>query len=191
VDVSFTTPKTWSFGEVLTSTDMNTYVRDNTAFLFDGLPAGIGSKVVQTVKTDGFTTTSATFTNITGMSATITPSTDTAKILVCVFLGSVSNSDGGRGAHTRIARGATAILEGNTAGSRVRTSMTGKIGDVTSDTVSGTIVFLDSPNSASAVTYNVQARRGDAGTYRLNTETVDSSQNASAASTITLIEVAA
>jgi hypothetical protein len=33
--VSFTTPKTWSFGEVLTATDMNTYVRDNTQFLFD------------------------------------------------------------------------------------------------------------------------------------------------------------
>jgi hypothetical protein len=31
--VSFTTPKTWSFGEVLTSTDMNTYVRDNVAAL--------------------------------------------------------------------------------------------------------------------------------------------------------------
>jgi len=33
--VSFTTPKTWAFGEVLTSTDMNTYVRDNTEELFD------------------------------------------------------------------------------------------------------------------------------------------------------------
>ena len=31
--MAFTTPKTWSFGEILTSTDMNTYVRDNTLFL--------------------------------------------------------------------------------------------------------------------------------------------------------------
>jgi len=31
--VSWTNPKTWSFGEVLTSTDMNTYVRDNTSDL--------------------------------------------------------------------------------------------------------------------------------------------------------------
>jgi hypothetical protein len=33
--VSWTSPKTWAFGEVLTSADMNTYVRDNTQFLFD------------------------------------------------------------------------------------------------------------------------------------------------------------
>jgi hypothetical protein len=33
--VAWTNPKTWSFGEVLTSTDMNTYVRDNSQFLFD------------------------------------------------------------------------------------------------------------------------------------------------------------
>jgi hypothetical protein len=33
--VSFTAPKTWSPGEVLTSSDMNTYVRDNTQALFD------------------------------------------------------------------------------------------------------------------------------------------------------------
>ena len=31
--MAWTNPKTWSFGEVLTSTDMNTYVRDNTADL--------------------------------------------------------------------------------------------------------------------------------------------------------------
>jgi hypothetical protein len=39
--VSFTTPKTWAFGEVLTATDMNTYVRDNTAALLElieGIP---------------------------------------------------------------------------------------------------------------------------------------------------------
>jgi hypothetical protein len=31
--MSWTTPKTWATGEVLTSSDMNTYVRDNTAAL--------------------------------------------------------------------------------------------------------------------------------------------------------------
>ena len=33
--MSWTNPKTWSFGEVLTSADMNTYVRDNTEALFN------------------------------------------------------------------------------------------------------------------------------------------------------------
>jgi hypothetical protein len=36
--------------------------------------AGIGSNVVQTVKTDTFTTTSTSYTTLTGLSATITPS---------------------------------------------------------------------------------------------------------------------
>jgi hypothetical protein len=35
--VAFTSPKTWSFGEILTSTDMNVYVRDNSQALFDNI----------------------------------------------------------------------------------------------------------------------------------------------------------
>jgi hypothetical protein len=31
--MAYTTPKTWSVGDVLTASDMNTYVRDNAAFL--------------------------------------------------------------------------------------------------------------------------------------------------------------
>ena len=31
--MSWTSPKTWSVGDLLTSSDMNTYVRDNTSFL--------------------------------------------------------------------------------------------------------------------------------------------------------------
>ena len=35
--MAWTNPKTWSFGEILTSTDMNTYVRDNTLELFSNI----------------------------------------------------------------------------------------------------------------------------------------------------------
>ena len=32
--MAYTTPKTWAVGNVLTASDMNTYVRDNAAFLY-------------------------------------------------------------------------------------------------------------------------------------------------------------
>lgn len=50
---SYTTPKTWSTNEILTSPDMNTYVRDNTEYLYERVQSG----------TAGFTLTAA---NATG-----------------------------------------------------------------------------------------------------------------------------
>jgi hypothetical protein len=40
--MAFTTPKTWAGTEVLTSADMNTYVRDNIDYLFDSCPTSTG-----------------------------------------------------------------------------------------------------------------------------------------------------
>ena len=52
---------------------------------YDGVPSGGGGGIiqtVQTVKTNGFTTTSQSYTDITGLSATITPKFNTSKILI-------------------------------------------------------------------------------------------------------------
>lgn len=48
------------------------------------LPAGATKQVVQTVKTDTFSTTSLTHVDVTGLSVTITPSSTSSKILVIV-----------------------------------------------------------------------------------------------------------
>ena len=53
----------------------------------DGAPSGGGGGIVQcvsTTKTDTFTTASTSFTDVTGLSATITPKFSTSKIFVMV-----------------------------------------------------------------------------------------------------------
>jgi hypothetical protein len=60
------------------------------------LPSGVGGKVlqvVQTVKSDTFSSSSATFVDITGLSASITPSSASNKILVMVSLNIGSNDE--------------------------------------------------------------------------------------------------
>lgn len=74
--MAWTTPKTWATGEVLTSTDMNVFVRDNLKYLKPSFGEAVGSG------TD-FSTTSTTYTDILGMSVSIT--TGEANLLVVAF----------------------------------------------------------------------------------------------------------
>jgi hypothetical protein len=179
--MAWTSPKTWSFGEVLTSTDMNTYVRDNTEFLFDGLPAGIGSNVVQAVKTDTFTTASASYVLVTGLSVSITPSTATSKVLVIVSV-FASNTSTANNSLFRLYRDATSINEG-------ASGYTAYVRETNANHLTHWgAVFLDSPASASATTYSVEARASD-GTVTVNRRGGDT--EGAGVSSITLIEVAA
>jgi hypothetical protein len=152
--------------------------------------AGIGSNVVQTVKTDTFTTTSTTFTAVTGLTATITPSSATSKILVVGYW-VIGNSDLNRSVATQILRGATVLFVGDADGSRVQATA-----GLTSPAVSGQFgfspVFLDSPGVATAVTYSVEMRRGTAGTAALGRDGFDGNNvdNVRLPSSLTLIEVA-
>ncbi len=163
----------------------------------DGLDAagnaGIGSNVVQTVKTDVFSTTSTSFTAVTGLTATITPTSDTAKVLVSVTLqGNVRNDEGRLG--MRLLRGATPISVGNLEGSRAQTSATLSGGDSTGVQGSGTLttVFVDAPAVDVATTYSVEIF-ASTGTVAVNTSAADNNVFSAgrSASSITLIEVAA
>jgi hypothetical protein len=193
--VSFTSPKTWSFGEILTSTDMNTYVRDNTLAL---RVAGMGTNVVQTVKTDVFTTTSASYVDITGFNVSITPSSTSSLVMVFVDLkvGNTGTSTSGRPVHWQITRNGTAVYVGNAASNRVRS--TGSAArDGNSGIYSESGVYIDNPGTTSAVTYRVQvttasgfATRGTATVNRTADDT-DNNTSARTASSITAIEVAA
>jgi hypothetical protein len=51
--MAFTTPKTWTTGEVLTSADMNTFVRDNSADLNDSRIVRIYAESLSGVGTTG------------------------------------------------------------------------------------------------------------------------------------------
>lgn len=174
---------TGSDGQVLTSTGAG------SAPAFETLSAGKISQVVQATKTDTATVNSATFTDL-GISAAITPSASSSKVLVLVNLG-VSTADGSGGG-VKLVRGSTDILVGDAASSRQRTSqMTTTAGS--RGNVPCQIIYLDSPSSTSETTYKIQAFCESGLAFNLNKQTNDT-DNASfgrMASSIVLMEVLA
>ena len=86
--MAWTTPKTWTTGDLVTATDLNTHVRDNMNVLFapTNYQEAVGSG------TD-FTTTSMSFVDITGMSANITT---TGGNLLVVGIGRLYTNDSTR-----------------------------------------------------------------------------------------------
>jgi len=154
--------------------------------------AGIGSNVVQTVKTDVFTTTSASFVTVTGLTATITPTSATAKILIIAQVAYSTSQD--NAGQYRLAGGNAGTYIGDAAGTRTRAVFGGRqnVDANKFTTTSDSIVYLDSPGTASAVTYEVQCRAA-VGLAVMNRdfENDDSAQRVRGASSITVIEVAA
>jgi hypothetical protein len=154
-------------------------------------PLGSVIQVVSTTKTDTFSTSSTSFVDITGLSASITPTSNSSKIYVVVSMyigGPVSNTGQ---AMTRLMRGATAISIGNASASRTQASSeTGFSSEFYQQPVA--INFLDSPSSTSSLTYLMQMRV-TASTFHLNRSGADSNAtfDARVASTITLMEIAA
>jgi len=150
-------------------------------------------QVVSTTKTDTFTAATNTYTDITGLSVSITPTSATSKIFI---LASISGSqDAGVDVATlRLMRGSTAIAIGDTAGSRIvgTTPLTG--GADASQQGSTTTNFLDSPATTSATTYKIQGRSNNAAsTFFINRSDADSDNTIHnrCVSTITVMEVSA
>lgn len=159
------------------------------------LPAGVGGKVLQVVsteKTDQFTTSSTSFVDVTGMSATITPSSTSNKILCLFSVGIAGNGTGGQYAYLRLVRDSTAISVGDVSGtSRVAVS-TGTGGNVPYDAGPLTITHLDSPSSTSAITYKIQIKDQNSGTAKFNSrgDDGDNDSNGRSAASLTLMEIA-
>ena len=145
-------------------------------------------QVVQTVKTDTFSTTSTSFTDVTGLSVSITPKFDSSKILILAHYNYGVSADGVQ-AHLRLMKNSTEIYIGDAAGSRIRSTTGGYNG--AQDIRSTAPIFLDSPNTTSTTVYKVQMRTSS-GTSHLNRSGTDSdtAQYARNASSITVIEIA-
>ena len=158
------------------------------------LPAGSVLQVVSTTKTDAFTATGTTFQAITGLTATITPSSTSSKIMVMV--------NGNYGAqtlgHVRLTGGNTSGYIGDTSGSKVRSTVSTLRNDTTGDTaqrsvLSAVIIFLDSPATTSSVTYGVDISASAAGQpvyLNRSFNDADNSSTSRTASSITVMEVA-
>jgi hypothetical protein len=154
-------------------------------------------QVVTVEKTDTFTTSSLSFTDVTGLSVSITPTADTSKILVLMDVKAGSfESATSSSTHLQLLRDSTVIGSGVGAGSRVAAIAT-VLGDAryntSADIYSEHSTVLDSPATASSVTYKVQARAavsGDLATINRSGNDTDSAGSARVASRITLMEVA-
>jgi hypothetical protein len=159
------------------------------------LPSGSSLQVVQTIKTDTFSTTSTSYVNITGMSVTITPSSATSKILIIAYIVVGLSDDFDNGASVRVTGGNLSAFIADASGSVNRGAWTpGRQGGSDLQTIqqAGTIVVLDSPNTTSATTYQLTMRRGLAGTAFVNRNGTEEDKAAysRSVSTITAIEVA-
>ena len=116
-------------------------------------------QVVQTIKTDAWSqsTTNQTFYNPTNFSRTITPTTNTNKILLiaaCAFSIETNYEMGAK--FTRTVGGVEAeVFRADADGSRTRAYMSDRTNSG-ADYCPITMIYLDSPNTTSEITYKVQ-----------------------------------
>jgi hypothetical protein len=154
------------------------------------LPTGSVLQVVQTVKSDTFSSSSTSFVDITGMSVSITPSSSTSKILVQTVLHCGAPAITPR---FLVLRGATSIGIGDANSSRQRASFgTGWSGDLNQMT-NMSWDYLDSPATTSATTYKVQGAV-DGSTFYINRSSSypdNATLGISVISSITVWEIAA
>jgi len=150
-------------------------------------------QVVSATKTDVFSTTSSSFTDVTGLSASITPSNSSSKILVMVSFCFSANSGSGY-PQTRILRDSTAVYVGDAAGSRTQAlNLTYGYSQDSGFITPASAQFVDSPATTSSITYKLQGRQTAGNTIRIGAtgDDTDSSTRVRTASSIVLMEVAA
>jgi hypothetical protein len=228
--------KTFVASEILTASDVNEFLMDQSVMVFAGtaargsaipspsegmvtyredddlvevyngssfVPVGGILRVVSTTKTNASTFV-VNFDNISsdipGLTASLTPASDTNKILVTVNLQVYSSNTaagGNQATYVHLFRnGSEADYRGDAAGSRRRVA--GAVPVIRTDGPPRPISFqfLDSPASTSSQTYSIRvSTNGNAGleTVYVNVNSTDSdlSRIGRYASTITLMEVAA
>jgi hypothetical protein len=151
-----------------------------------GLPSGANGgiiQVVQAVKDDTATFTTTSFTDITGLSASITPSSNSNKILVeaFVYLSNAGNTTG----MINFVRGSTNIAQPSGSVTNTATIFS-YIGGAYM--VQRQMIFLDSPATTSETTYKLQIR-GDNTNSPLKINRYSETNDFYGISTLTLKEV--
>ena len=162
-----------------------------------GVPTGGGggiTQIKQAVKTDTFTTNATSYTDITGLSVAITPTSTSSKILITfhINLGHTNYVSG----FVRLMRDSTAISVADAAGSRIVSTVAMADDPVDDEINCYSATFLDSPSTTSATTYKLQiTTEGEANTgdvfINRSGEDSDNIQNARFVSSITVMEVSA
>ena len=160
------------------------------------LPAGCILQVVQAYKTDTQTITSGTptFVDITGLSVTITPTSVTSKFLItwAVVMGGGTDATHG---YVRLNRNGTNIGLADAAGNRTTASSAVVNTAVAGQTITSTNSYLDSPATASAITYKLTASNNNVGSSstfinRSSRDTDLVGYDGRATSSLTVMEIA-
>ena len=133
-----------------------------TTQYFDGAswktlgPSGV-IQVKAALKTDTFSTNAQnSWTDITGLSVSITPTSTSNQIVVVSTVSGTGYTVGIAGIALKLVRDTTTIAVGDAAGSRIRaTSTVANVGNGVANPYS--MSAIDSPATTSAVTYKVQA----------------------------------
>jgi len=173
-----------------------TKINNNTLSAITGLPAGVGGKVLQVVQatktdTQDFNLATGTLSDVTGLSASITPSSSSNKVLVMFTVHMGQNSGGSAMASINIDRGGSNIFIADTTGSRsVSTSSVGIDMGSTYTLKIANQSYLDSPNTTSATTYKLRAGGYDNRSFTINKTIVDNIEGIVATSSLTLLEIA-
>ena len=165
------------------STDRTLTLPDNSGTLLSnastaGFPAGSVLQVVSVVSTSGTAISTQTETAITGMSASITPSSSTSKVLVTVVIGEL-RTPGNVGARFQLYKNGAKLRDAiNELGYGSGTSFA--LG------LSLGWSFLDSPATTSATTYAFYGRK-----LLNNAGSVEIMPNGISTSSVILMEIAA
>lgn len=122
------------------------------------LPGGLG-KVLQVVSANTTThvsSSSTSYTDISGLNVSITPSATNSKVLVVCNIGVVDDASGSNGSYGfRLIRGSTAIGNGSGGG---QTNAIAGLGQATNNYSQVMVHFLDSPSTTSSTNYKFQFR---------------------------------
>jgi len=150
-------------------------------------------QVVETRKTDTFSSSSTSFVDVTGLSVTITPSSSSSKVLIMTFVNFAHSS------HNRITMRVVKeeggvesnIGRADSSGSIVQSQFIGRTPLLTGAAMSVPINILDTPSSTNALTYKCQFIMMDGGTGQINfgQSESNSSSHARGISTIIAMEV--
>ena len=146
---------------------MASKLRVDSILPVDGAPTNGGGGIIQvkqTVKTDTFSSTNETFTDVTGLSVSITPKFSTSKIMVSYS--GCGGSGQNRVGHIRLARviggtTTTDIFIGDQSGASQAQASSSFVQTNTYYVSSFSGTFIDSPSTTSAVTYKLQLAAGD------------------------------
>ena len=161
-------PATFVAGNILTAAQMNG-IRGAFRVL----------QVISTTLTTAVSVGGSAWGDVTGLSATITPSATSSKILI------IASVNGGTYAQFKLTGGNTSSYRG-TGGDQAASATIAGNNDYIANAV---MAYLDSPSTTSATTYQVQAKDKVGATVYINRSL--NSATSYTASTITVMEISA